>query len=825
MKTASRLREDEGMRAIEVQRILERNGYFAPLDNDIQNQATHLIEKGEMTQAQADKWIRENEQTARERIVGQLAKGRDASGEFDAAGLTLTDDKIADRIRQNLTFDTVSGPLATDNTPQISNQIKVAAKFEREAEANLYVNLLCVEFLDFYTNERATAVNARIALLHEKLDEANRRLQRARQDEVVFRTSNSVALTATTDAAIGQAATLEVRRDDAEAELRAGDAAVTTLQGALAGMSETQTTTLPANENPEVRAMQAEVDAATIAFQAVKQSNVGENNDKYVTAKGRLDAAQRQLQDALHRSFTTTRLTSGLDDIRSKLDGALVQRNAAQQRLDVLDKQLAAQHVQLGNLPAAQARLADLHREIAISEQNVRDLETTVAREETYGIEHGRAGSITIVSQAHATPIVSGIAAQRGKLIVYGMVLALIFGVALVIGLDALDDSIRNAADVEKLTGLPVAGIIPEHLPDPVRSPRVALLEPMSPAAEAYRLLRTDLLFTAADKPFQSLLMATAKPGQGATTTLCNLAIVLAQSGKRVILVDADLRHPKLHRIFNTQNDIGLTAVLGERCSLEDALTPTEVENLTLLPAGPFVMNPSEILGSPRMLALHELLKANADYILFDTPAAIAFSDTSILSSFVDSTLMVVRASNVPRGTESQVRAMLNKARANVIGVVLNGVAPQEVDSVHYHGGSYPLLPAQSANGRNGNGAGMGALPQFSPVGRNDQELAIALPEAASSGESAEGATEPPLEERPIPQAVVEGASRRPSPGGYATLSGEAPTVGTFFDAPPGGTRMKPHQSLQLRVILLIVAAGIVLGSLVLLLSSGTAVK
>ena len=827
VKTAALLREDEGLRGVEVQQILERNGYFAPLDTSIESQAAHLLEKGDLTRATLGGWVARNERAARERTVDQLAKGRDASGEFAASGVPLSEAQIADQIRKNMAFETVQGPLSTDTTPQIANQIRITAKFEREAEADLYVNLLCVEFLDFYTNERATSVNARIAQLRDSLTEAKQRLAKAREDEVAFRKATGVQLTGPTDSAIAQATALEARRNQAEEDQRSAEAVAASLRSALQGTNPTRTVTLPPTENPQVRALQQQVSDATIAFHAIQQSNAGENSDKYVTAKARLDAAEQALRTALSTPYTTTSVTVGVDALQAQLNAAQSQANAAAQRLQVLDGQLAQQRALLANLPAADARLADLHREIAISEQNVRDLETTLNREGTNRIEHGRAGTVTIVSQAHALPQAPGVAAQRGKLIAYGMVLALIFGVALVIGMDALDNSIRTAGDVEKLTGLPVAGIIPAHLADPIRSPRLTLLEPMSAAAESYRLLRTDLLFTAAEKPFQSLIAATAKPGQGATTTMCNLAIVLAQSGKRVILVDADLRQPKLHRIFGTQNENGLTAVLGERCSAEDALTPTDVENLTLLPAGPMVLNASEILGSPRMQALHNQLKPLADYVLFDSPSAIAFPDTALLASFVDSTLLVIRANNVPRGTEEQVRTSLNKARANLIGVVLNGVAPENVDSVHFHGSYYPAIPAFAGNGRDNSGGPKFLPPGGNGVGRPDDEgLAIALPGgdalrrpgpwARGKPESSDGGTG----ESSTPGAVAD----PPRPAAFAAQR-EAPYIGTVLDSPRGSLTRRRPQAAQARLFLLVAAAGIVLGGLVLLLSNGTTVK
>jgi capsular exopolysaccharide synthesis family protein len=492
--------------------------------------------------------------------------------------------------------------------------------------------------------------------------------------------------------------------------------------------------------------------------------------------------------------------------------------------------------------------LKDLDREIAISTMNVQQLETTKLREETLILTTNKPGTLNIVSEAHASPLVSGVASQRPKLMVYGMILALIFGVALVIGMDALDNSIRTGEDVEKLTGLPVAGIIPEHFPDPIRSPRMALLEPMSAAAEAYRLLRTDLLFTSVDHPFQSLLPATAKPGQGATTTICNLAIVLAQSGRRVILVDADLRQPKLNRIFDKEpNEPGLVGVLEGSCTLDEAILPTGVENLALLPAGAFVTNPSEILGSPRMQALHEQLKGMADFVLFDAPSAIAYSDTAILSSFVDATLMIVRANSVPRGTEDQVRALLNKARANVIGAVLNGVTPEEVDSVHFHSGAIAALPAAPTNGSRGNGTGGGGpriIPIAAPVGPaftapvgtavrrdaidEDDEVAIPLPGAVSDTETTAaslGAPPPPAPAIagsvvPVTQSMADANSFYGN--GADSTDTERRRIGSGSVARAPG---RPRNPIPIRLVAFVAVAGTIMGLLVLLLGGGANVK
>ncbi|MDQ2687139.1 MAG: CpsD/CapB family tyrosine-protein kinase, partial [Armatimonadota bacterium] len=206
----------------------------------------------------------------------------------------------------------------------------------------------------------------------------------------------------------------------------------------------------------------------------------------------------------------------------------------------------------------------------------------------------------------------------------------------------------------------------------------------------------------------------TAKPGQGATTTICNLAVALAQVGKNVILIDADLRRPHLHDYFGVSNDKGLTSLLQGECEMGEALKHTDIDKLVLLPSGPLPLNPAELLASPQMRSLHERLKPHTDFILIDTPSAIAFSDSAILASFMDAVLLVMRAQEAPRGGEGRVKELLTKARANVVGVVLNGVKPELVDSAYYHSAYYPQITTTLPNA--------GALPppvENAPLGLN----------------------------------------------------------------------------------------------------------
>ncbi|KAB8144904.1 CpsD/CapB family tyrosine-protein kinase [Chloroflexia bacterium SDU3-3] len=200
----------------------------------------------------------------------------------------------------------------------------------------------------------------------------------------------------------------------------------------------------------------------------------------------------------------------------------------------------------------------------------------------------------------------------------------------------------------------------------------ITLRDPRSQAAEAYRTLRTNIQFSSLDRQITTLLATSTSPDEGKSTTVANLAVAMAQSEQRVILVDCDLRRPSLHTLFGVDNDSGLTSVI--LASEEEALplVATEVPGLHLLPSGPLPPRPADILGSRRMEALIARLRAQADIVLFDTPPVVAVTDAAVLATRVDGVLLVLQAHKTSRERARQARQILEKVKANILGVVLN---------------------------------------------------------------------------------------------------------------------------------------------------------
>lgn len=262
-------------------------------------------------------------------------------------------------------------------------------------------------------------------------------------------------------------------------------------------------------------------------------------------------------------------------------------------------------------------------------------------------------------------------------------------GLAAAAGRDQLDRSIKHAEDVERTLGLPFLGTLPlaqlleprgkgkgkqrTSVEGPPAAPELLAFEHSTSAlAEAARGVRTNLIFMSPDQPFRRLLVTSAAPGEGKTTVASAIAIAMASADQKVLLIDCDLRRPRLHRVYQRSNEVGVTSVTLDPGMLETESLATQVPNLDLLPSGPMVPNPAEFLQSAAFSALLNQLSKRYDRIVIDSPPASVVSDSAILSTQVDGAVFVVRASKTPRETARKAIRSISDVSGRIIGVVLN---------------------------------------------------------------------------------------------------------------------------------------------------------
>jgi len=213
----------------------------------------------------------------------------------------------------------------------------------------------------------------------------------------------------------------------------------------------------------------------------------------------------------------------------------------------------------------------------------------------------------------------------------------------------------------------------------------VAHHDPSAVASEAYRVLRTNLQFLGLDEPVRSILITSATPGEGKSTTISNLAVAFAQTGAKVCLVDGDLRRPTIAKAFGLENWSGLTTALIGQAPLDECVKATDVPGLSIMTSGPIPPNPAELVGSARMSALLAQLQERFDMVLIDSPPVLAVTDAAVLAPKVGGVVVVVRANAVDHRQVSRAKEALEAVKARVLGVVLSAVQPEGRDGYYYY--------------------------------------------------------------------------------------------------------------------------------------------
>ncbi|MEO6052082.1 MAG: polysaccharide biosynthesis tyrosine autokinase [Pyrinomonadaceae bacterium] len=303
-----------------------------------------------------------------------------------------------------------------------------------------------------------------------------------------------------------------------------------------------------------------------------------------------------------------------------------------------------------------------------------------------------------------AIPQETPVAPRRLMTVIAALFLSTLFGMGFALLLEYLDDTIRSTEEVENYLQLPALAAIPTMDSMPKRklllvgandsedeapqSPLLIAADPRSSLAEAYRHLRTSILLSTAGHAPKSLLITSSLPSEGKTTTATNTAISLAQTGAKVLIIDADMRRPRLHSIFNVENKVGLSTLLASELADQDvtlSIQQDEKTKLYLLTSGPVPPNPAELVGSEQMASLLRMLQTKFTHIVIDSPPIASFTDGVLIASMVDGVILVVHAGHSSRQVVRRSRQLLQEIGAKVLGVVLNNVNLNTKDNYYYY--------------------------------------------------------------------------------------------------------------------------------------------
>lgn len=333
-------------------------------------------------------------------------------------------------------------------------------------------------------------------------------------------------------------------------------------------------------------------------------------------------------------------------------------------------------------------------------ETNKQYLNTLLQKQREVQIAQGDKGSEVRIENYSRIPR-SPVGPARLRNVMIALLLSLVAGIGLAFLLDFLDDTVKSIDDVDRYIHLPALAMIPasrgsvrpkglpQANPNAPESTALAMVDDVrSPIAESYRHLRTSLLLSSAGQPPKTILVTSSQPSEGKTTTAINTAFMLAQTGAEVLIIDCDLRRPRLHTQFEVTNSRGLTTWLSGEKDLDNILQVfSKTPNLKILTSGPVPPNPAELLGSEEMRRLLGILSERFAHIIIDSPPAISFTDASILSTMVDGVMLVVHGGRSSRAVVRRAKQQLLDVGAHIFGVVLNNVKLESQD--YYYSGYY----------------------------------------------------------------------------------------------------------------------------------------
>jgi len=580
--------------------------------------------------------------------------------------------------------------------------IRITAYSSKPAEAAFIADMYLTEYLALTRESSRAQLSASRDFLQQQVEQRRAELQKieARIKEYK-RDERAVALDREGQNLVERIATVEASRDEAQVELQTRRASLSSLREELQSIRpEELSRRVASGVEKELEATQSRIAELELSKKQVLLR--GNPDELSVADSAQVAQINRRIQELrretqrLSDDYVDEVLAAGsmgadegverVKELRRTIAEERIAITGFEARIEVLSGRLQEYEADLASIPEQSMQLAQLERGRAYAEERyqsvVDQLQETRIQEET---ELGYADTVTEA----ALPL-EPIRPRTERNLVLGLIFGLLFGVGLAVGRDKLDSRMYKPEELKEASGQRLLGTIPNIGPlireqldgvstisvddKQLASSFVAEVRPQSAAAEAFRHVRTNIQFSTSDVLLETLVVTSPGAGDGKTLTASNLAIVMAQAGRRTLLIDGDLRRPRLHDLFDLDRAPGLTEVLASDADASGSnIQKTPIENLQVLSAGASVDRPAERLSSAQLRTLLRSLKERFDFIVIDTPPVLAATDATYLSTQCDGTMVVARAGETTRPELQHALEALGDVGAPVIGMVLNG--------------------------------------------------------------------------------------------------------------------------------------------------------
>jgi succinoglycan biosynthesis transport protein ExoP len=561
--------------------------------------------------------------------------------------------------------------------------IVVKAEGDNPDRVATAANKLLTEYVNKVNDNDNGGIGRAVRLADQGLKDAQAKKSKYERELLLFREKNHVEdYDASLKTQQETVATVGANYRQVHDKMAALDRQKTSVRNLLNGVVKSDKVIIPtAESDAEVRTI-----SQKLAELRIERKGLDSLRNVPLDRQASLDGQIRDWQNQLARARATFEsrnkvINPNYDKYADQLLQIDIEQSGLAAQAADMSKTLAETSKRLSQFPAWEQQHRRLQQEI---QATTKDLEFWNEQAKTLDLrEKTKSPTVSVIDEAVAPS--EPIRPKRAQNIFFSFVLGAFLGLCLALLQELFDDRINSPEEAERVLRLPSLGQVPLIEEEGLRMIRD--ISTFSPLMESYRSLRTNINFAAVGAALRTMVVTSSVPAEGKSTTVANLAMSMAMEGKRVIIVDADLRRPSQHKLFKIDSSPGLTDILLGTHRLEQVLRNTGVPNVQILPAGTPPPNPAELLGSAEMMKLIERLKDVSDLILFDSPPALAVADSIVLSSRVDGVLLVIAFGETKKANTRKAQELLGRANANLLGTVLNRM--ESPTSGYYYGKYY----------------------------------------------------------------------------------------------------------------------------------------
>jgi exopolysaccharide transport family protein len=546
----------------------------------------------------------------------------------------------------------------------ISNSRLVDVSFEAEDPvlAAKVVNTIAAAYIDKNLETKLAAVQNAVKWLHNRIEEERNKVEKAEHALLRYKEGHGIITDFTSDVEKITAQKLaEMNTQVVEAESKRVEAETRYKQAAALASSPDMLGSIP-------EVLENELIQNIKSMEVELYKRMSELSKKYGQKHPRMLAIESEIKTLQDRK--TQEVNRVISSLRNEYEVALA-------REESLKAALAKQKKESLDLNQKAIQYGVLQRE-AESARHMYDLLIKRFKETTL-TEDMKTGNIRVIDRAEVSK--NPVKPRKRRNLLLAVIVGLLTGTGLAFFFEYLDNTIKIPEDVKRHLKIPYLGPVPLFESASKGNPGhdmnqelVTIHDPKSTASESYRGIRTNILFSAAESAPQVILVTSAGPREGKTVTTLNLGITMAQAGSKVMLIDCDMRRPKVHKAFSLAKDRGISNLLVGGKTLDGAVRHTPIPNLDIIPCGPIPPNPSEMLGSKRMADLLNRLRKEYAHILIDSPPSTAVTDPAVLSKSVDGVVLVIRAGDTAREMVKNGIGQFEAVGAHILGAILNGV-------------------------------------------------------------------------------------------------------------------------------------------------------